>query len=65
MGSNAAAKKSQKTVSGQFVKERTTKNKVVFAETGKRQAVGSQYVTKTIAAKLGNPEKIRVTIEAL
>lgn len=42
---------------------RDTKNKAVYAETGDEQHIGSLYVLKATAEKLGNPGILTVTIK--
>lgn len=56
------------TVSLEFEYERDTKNTVRFAETvedGDPTLVGTLYLQKFANKELGNPERIRVTIEAV
>jgi hypothetical protein len=47
-----------------FELERETKNTVRYAEQGDNPVVGTLYVKKSAAAKLGNPEKMAVTLKA-
>jgi hypothetical protein len=49
-----------------FQRERETKNAVRFAEqvTDAPAMVGTLYVQKYVLNRLGNPEQLRVTIEA-
>jgi hypothetical protein len=52
----------------EFVRERETKNTVRFQEVesadGTPPAVGTIYVQKYAVRQLGNPDRIRVRIEA-
>jgi hypothetical protein len=56
----AAAK--QMTVN--FELERETKNTVRYAEQADDPVVGTLYVKKSAAAKLGNPDKLAVTLKS-
>jgi hypothetical protein len=50
-----------------FTRERETKNTIRYAEDvagEERPIVGNLYVLKSTVAELGDPERIRVTIEA-
>lgn len=46
-----------------FEKERDTKNKVFYKETGKKNA-GTIYLMKDDVKKLGDPESLTVTMKA-
>jgi hypothetical protein len=51
-------------VTVQFDKERETKNTVRYAEAGEEGRLGTIYVPKSTLAEIGEPDTIRVTIEA-
>ncbi len=57
-------KAKSKSIVVEFVQERTTKNTVVYKEPADPPLIGSLYVQKPTAEELGNPEKIKVTVEA-
>ncbi len=46
-----------------FKKERDTKNKIRFAETGETPKVGTIYIPKDVMAQAGLKDKIKITIE--
>jgi hypothetical protein len=47
-----------------FTKDKETKGTFRYAEDGDEPVVGTVYVRKAAAEKLGNPEKITVSIQA-
>jgi hypothetical protein len=47
----------------QFTKDKETKGTFVYREDGDNQKVGSLYLKKAAAEELGNPDKIKVTLE--
>ncbi len=52
----------------EFKGEKATKNTIKHAEIvadNEPEAVGALYVQKWAMARIGNPDKIRVTIEAI
>jgi hypothetical protein len=53
----------KKKVSVILSRERDTKNKVLFRDKGQKD-LDTAYPSQDAVKKLGNPDKIRVTIEA-
>ena len=47
-----------------FKKDKETKNTVRYAEQGDEPVVGTLYLQKSAVEKLGNPDTLKVTIEA-
>lgn len=60
----AASKSTPKTVTVNFELERETKNTIRYSEVGDDAVIGTLYLKKSAAAKLGNPEKIAVEVTA-
>lgn len=58
LGKDAA----QKTLTLRFVADRTTPNKVVFAEQGHQDAIGSLYIRKENALGVVKGSKVKVTL---
>lgn len=61
------ATKKSKSVSAEFTQDRETKGTFRFREDEEdkaNQVMGSAYLKKEAAAKLGNPESITITIES-
>lgn len=57
-------KETNATVSGEFTVEKETKRTMKFEETVETHIMGTAYVQKRALEVLGNPNKIRITIEA-
>lgn len=60
----APPRKSTKNVTVNFELERETKNTIRYSEVGDDAVIGTLYLKKSAAAKLGNPEKISVEVTA-
>ena len=54
-------------ITAEFMREKETKNTIRFQEAeneeGLPAAIGTLYIQKYVVKKLGNPEKLLVTIE--
>lgn len=57
-----AASKATEPIVLTFTQERETKTTWRYAEDGDEPVVGTLYVKKSAAAKMGNPEALTVTI---
>ncbi len=53
-----------KSITGTFFKEKETKNTIRFEESDDSFIMGTAYIQKRSLKELGNPDKIKITIEA-